>query len=211
MALLPPTVGERLAKCGTTVVVWGVVPGANVELRIDGATQNRVVNDSWTEFTVASLNANQQVTARQTLAPDPTSADSPAVVVGDVQLPPPSPRLAPTIFRCAGCIYADGMVPGSPVTLLQTNIDNQVTIGTAVADGDGAACLGPKTDIAMMPVFGTVITCGSASGMSAPTGVIDPPAALPAPHLQGPVFGCQTFVNMDGLTQRATVEVFASG
>ena len=97
MALLPPTVGERLAKCGTTVVVWGVVPGANVELRIDGATQNRVVNDSWTEFTVASLNANQQVTARQTLAPDPTSADSPAVVVGDVQLPPPSPRLAPTI------------------------------------------------------------------------------------------------------------------
>src|SRR5215831_1678325 len=125
MALLPPTVGERLARCGTRVLVWGVVPGATVDLRIDGATvQTQVVNDSWFVFTLASgLNANQRVTARQTLAPDPASSDSPEVVASDVQLPPAPPRLAPTIFGCANCVYVDGVAPGATIRLLTGDVD----------------------------------------------------------------------------------------
>jgi hypothetical protein len=30
MALVPPTVGDRLVRCGTSVVVWGIVARATV-------------------------------------------------------------------------------------------------------------------------------------------------------------------------------------
>ncbi len=212
MALLPPTVGERLARCGTSVLVWGIVPGASVDLRIDGATvQNQTVNDSWFVFTLASgLNANQRVTARQTLAPDPSSSDSPEVVAGDVQLPPPPPRLAPTIFRCANCVYVDGVAPGATVRLLTGDVDGTRTLGTAVADGEGSACFSPA-DLPGSSVFGDDTVCGSSSGFSPPTSLVSPPAALPAPQVHAPIFACQTFVDMDGLTQGATVEVFDNG
>ncbi|TDN67061.1 hypothetical protein [Paraburkholderia sp. BL10I2N1] len=212
MALLPPTVGERLARCGTSVAVWGIVPGASVELRVDGTTvQTQTVNDSWIVFTLASeLAANQSVSARQTLAPDPTSNDSPAVVVGDVQIPPPPPRLTPDIFSCANCVYVDGLAPGATVTLLTGGVDGTRTLGSAVADGDGTACFSPS-DLSADQVFGTATVCASTSVFSPPSNVIAAPASLPAPNLSAPIFGCQTFVDMDGLTQGATVEVFDSG
>ncbi len=212
MALLPPTVGERLARCGTSVVVWGIVPGASVELRVDGTTvQTQTVNDSWTIFTLTSaLGANQRVSARQTLAPDPPSSDSPAVVVSDVQLPPPPPRFAPTLFSCANCVYADGLAPGATVTLLVGDIDGMSVLGSAVADGGGTACFSPS-DLPGASVFGTTTVCGSTSAFSPPSNLIAAPASLPAPNLLAPIFGCQTFVDMDGLTQGATVEVFDNG
>jgi hypothetical protein len=118
---LPPTVGERLVKCETSVDVWGILNGADVDLLINGntvQTQNNV--KSWgTSFTLGvSLTPGQAVTARQSLGGQP-SAESPVVVVGDVDLPPPPPRLAPSIYRCSNCVFADGMAPGSTITVFQ--------------------------------------------------------------------------------------------
>jgi hypothetical protein len=211
MALLPPTVGERLVRCGTSVVVWGIVPGATVDLRVNGATvQSRAISDSWAVFTLASeLSANQRVTARQTLSLDATTSDSPAVIVGDVQLPPPPPRLAPTVYRCANCIYADGMAPGATVTLLEGDVEGTRTLATAVADGEGAACFG-ASDLGAGQVFAVTTVCASTSASSPPTSVVASPASLPAPNLHGPIFGCQTFVDMDGLTPSTTAATRSS-
>ena len=94
MAPLPPTVGERLVKCETLVEVWGILSSANVDLLINGnpvQTQNNLM--SWgTTFTLgAPLTPGQAVTARQSLG-GPPSSESPAVIVGDVDLPPQPPR-----------------------------------------------------------------------------------------------------------------------
>jgi hypothetical protein len=207
MALLPPTIGERIAKCGTQIEVWGIVPGANVDLRVNGAsvlTQN--VAGSYAVFAVAALNANDQVTALQTFGAE-TSGESPAVVVGDVQLPPPPPHVAPSVYGCLQCFYADGMAPGSTFTLLRADVDGSAPLGTATAGRDGAVCFGPSSSLQPGPVFAQVATCAQLSTFSPQVTVELSPASLPAPGIRSPIFSCQNVITMDGLTQGASVLV----
>jgi hypothetical protein len=216
VAPLPPTVGERLVKCETQVDVWGILNGANVDLLIDGnpvQTQNNVA--SWgTSFTLgAPLTPGQAVTARQSLG-GPPSSESPAVIVGDVDLPPPPPRLAPSIYRCSNCVYADGMAPGSTITVFQSgNVEagGATQVAQVNAGRDGAVCFGTGGGFATsQPVFATATTCGVLSAPSPNSALVDIPGPLPATHIHYPIYACQTAIDMDGLTQGASIEVFAS-
>jgi hypothetical protein len=196
--------------------VWGILNGANVDLLIDGSlvqTQNNVT--SWgTSFALgAQLTPRQAVTARQSLGGSPSS-ESPAVVVGDVDLPPPPARLAPSVFRCSNCIYADGMAPGSTITIFQGG-DREgggaTQIAQAIADRDGAACFGTGGGFPNnQPIFATATTCGITSDRSPNSALADIPGPLPATNIHSPIYACQTAIDMDGLTQGASIEVFAS-
>ncbi len=214
MPPLPPTVGERLVKCETQVEVWGIVTGANVDLLIDGVavlTQNNVTGWGTTFTLAAPLVVGNRVTSRQTVSGTPSS-ESPEVVVGDVDLPPPPPRLAPSIYRCANCVYADGMAPGSTLTIFQgQDIDTgghqiaQTTVGR-----DGTTCFSPGSGFAdNTPIFGVATTCGINSVASPDSGLVDISGPLPAPSIHSPIYGCQTAILMEGLTQGASIEVFA--
>jgi dienelactone hydrolase len=209
MALLPPTVGERLARCGTEVEVWGLVAGATIDLFVDAAQHTMTSSGSWAVFSVPGLNANQRVRARQTLGSE-VSQDSPEVIVGEVALPPSPARLSPAIYRCAHCVYADGVAPGSTVTLLQSDKprETRTIVATAKANRGGAACFGVSFGDGGF-VYAQTTTCGQEGPLSAPSALVDAPTRLPAPTIPSPVFACQTGMAMNGLTHGAVVEVFS--
>jgi len=213
MTLCPPTIGERLAKCGRLVAVWGIVPGADVELKINGSTvDTRNISGSSTTFELTSdLNVGDVVTARQTMGSE-ESLDSPGVEVGDVELPPPPPRLRPSIYRCTHRIYADGMAPGSTVRLTQMDpIEPESTqIAEGIVNRHGFACLEPRV-IRSDPIFGHVSTCGTDSASSSGSNVVAAPAHLPAPIVHEPLFGCQNGMDMSGLTEGARIDILSNG
>jgi len=180
MPLLPPTVGERLARCEQAVEAWGIVPGATVVLLIDGAVAaSETSPGSYHVFNLgAGLNAGQSVKVRQTVATE-TSPDSPPVVVGDVEFPIPPPHLAPALLRCAHCLYADGMAPGSKVTMFTANEQRgRRPLGSGSVNRFGYACFDPGF-IDDGPVFGIATTCGTDSAASPRSFLVPPPAHFP--------------------------------
>jgi hypothetical protein len=216
MAPLPPTVGERLVKCEMSVDVWGILNGADVDLLINGAPVQTLNNvQSWgTSFALGTpLTSGQAVTARQSLG-GPPSSESPAVLVGDVDLPPTPARLAPSICRCSSCVYADGVAPGSTITVFQGGSQEgggATQIVQVIAGRDGTACFGTGGGFAnAKPIFATATTCGVSSAPSPTSALVDIPGPLPATNIHSPIYSCQTAIDMDGLTQGASIEVFAN-
>jgi hypothetical protein len=203
MGLLPPTVGERLAKCGTQVSVWGITPGADVTLDVGGGQQTVKVNATATTFTVSGgLAATAKVRALQRVPPD-TSGWGNVVEVEDVLLPPAAPLMEASIARCAACVGAWGAAPGSRIELTQG--------GTLVAagdvGGDGLACMTTQNrPISFMD--SAAITCGVPSSGKGWVKVHDVPDPLPAPTIVPPVFECQNRILVEGLMPGATAEVF---
>ena len=93
MDTLVPTVHERLARCGTSVYVTGLTPGATVALSVGGATINAVAPGAAMNLTVPSLGTAAAVKARQDAGSGFTPW-SPEVIVENAAVPPPAaPRL----------------------------------------------------------------------------------------------------------------------
>jgi hypothetical protein len=201
---LPPTVGERLAKCGTHVDVWGVVPGAKVTLDVAGVQKTQPAGGTSMTFTIPGLNAGDKVRARQQVGSD-TSEWSNRVITDDVKLPPNPPLTEATISSCAQCISAWGAAPGSRI---------EITLGgQKVAEGEtsrtGLACMEAKHKPSSSMQSKT-ITCGTPSPSVGNIGVYSSPSPLPAPIIVDPVFECQTQVRFEGLVPGATVEIFVT-
>ncbi len=201
---LPPTVGERLARCGTHVEVWGIVPGADVTLDIEGAQQTQTVSGTGTTFTVSPLPANARIRARQRVGADDSNWGN-VVTVDDVLLPPAPPNTEHAIARCAGCIGAWGGVPGSRVEIREGGSP----IATGEANRMGWACMATTSKPAT-PMDAVAIVCGAPSSPQGIISIFDPPAPLPPPIIVEPVFECQTRVAMTGLVPGATVEVLVT-
>ena len=200
---LPPTVGERLARCGTHVEVWGIVPGADVTLEVAGAQQTLTVNSTAMTFTVGSLATNAGVRARQRVAAD-ISDWSNVVLVEDVQLPPSAPVTERTISGCAHCISAWGAAPGSRI---------EITHGSLImAEGEisrsGVACMEMKFKPADLRWRSATITCGVPSPGKGNIGIYSSPSPLPPPVIVEPVFECQSKIGFQNLVPGATVEIF---
>lgn len=201
---LPPTVGERLARCGTHVEVWGIVPGADATLDVAGAQQTQTVSGTGTTFTVSSLPANAHIRARQRVGADESNWGN-VVTVDDALLPPAPPNTEHVIARCAGCIGAWGGVPGSRVEIREGSL----LIATGEVSRTGWACMEPTSQPAT-PMDAVAIVCGAPSPPQGAISRFDPPAPLPPPIIGEPVFECQTQVSMTGLVPGATVEVLVT-
>lgn len=212
MPLLPPTVGERLARCGTRVWVFGVTPGSDVDLRRirpGGETDVETITAEGTRALFEldrPLEANERISARQRVASDGSEWGN-SVEVEDVMLPPAPPRTEPSIQRCGRCTLADGAPPGSTVELMQGGS----VIGRGEINRHGWTCL----RVEEMPrstsdLRARAVTCDQDSP---PTGTIgvDDRSYLPPPVVVEPVFGCQTKIKVNGLVPGVTVELFANG
>ena len=195
---LPPTVGERLARCGTHVDVWGIIPGADVTLEFNGGQQTLMVNATANTFTVPGLATGAKVRARQKSGAD-LSDWSNRVIVEDVQLPPAPPNTEATIAQCALCLAAWGVAPGSHV---------QIKKGSLItAEGDanrnGLACM-TMTQSPGLSYDSVTITCGVA-GPQGHLGIYQATEPLPPPVIVEPVFECQNKIGLEGLVPGATV------
>src|SRR3954453_5689257 len=157
--LLPPTVGERLAQCGTRIELWGVMPGADVTLEVNGVSQPVNVNAPEHVFAVPPLAPNAKVRARQQRGGDGSDFGNVANAE-PASLPPAPPHAEGTAPRCVQSLFVWGVAPGSTIDVLQ---GVNVVAGSSTAGREGAACVTitqPPTDAWDVQVT----TCGQTSG-----------------------------------------------
>jgi len=123
----PPTLGKPIYACSTAITVTNFLPGAKIEVFIDGVpTPNpsfigTFPNPGQTHDTGQPFTAGQVVHVKQTLG-SATSADSNHVTVTshteDFPAGLPKPRLfAHPLFQCGHAVLVEDVVPGSTVTV----------------------------------------------------------------------------------------------
>ena len=190
MPLLPPTVHGRLARCGTRVLVTGLVAGADVTLTVDGTDHNFVATGPQKSVVVPSLVGTTSVHVQQDDGSGPTGL-SPAVVVEEVGLPPLArPQLPSQVGFCSQCVHVWGLVPGCEVLIVQEGN----VVGDALANRHGNACV--KVDLEMRDETGILnarmVVCGQ-DGPLAATSIV-PDSVTPKPVVNGTLYGCQRVV-----------------
>lgn len=200
---LPPTVGERLAACGTQVEVWGIAPGARVDLDVGGTFVSATVNDTAHRFALPALTAGVRITARQEILGN-SSGFGNVVVVEDVQLPPAPPVTDPQIATCARCIQAWGVAPGSEVRVFVSHLE----VAKGLANGQGFACMDVNQRLPQ-GLLAQARTCGQASP-NRPLDIYDRVDPIPPPGLVDPVFECQSAVLFEQLVPGAVYEIFVT-
>ena len=204
MVQLTPTVHERLARCGTSVAVTGLVAGADVQVDAGGTLHAFSATAGSESLDVAPLSPGDVVRARQ----DDGSGLTPwsvGVVVEDAAVPPAAGPLLPSqVGGCSQCVRVEGMVPGCQVELRQGGS----VVGAGTAGRQGAACVGVKlqalkddTEVltARMRVCGSVSPDTSTPLFAERT--LDPPV------VGAPIFGCQRVVPLAGLTRGARTRI----
>ncbi len=190
MPILPPTVHERLARCGTQVVVSGLISGADVTVTVDGTPHAFVASGPSRSVAVTSLSGGASVHAEQDDGSGP-SGPSPEVVVEDVSLPPEAgPHLPSQVGWCSQCVHVGGLVPGCDVQLLQDG----VVVGHGIAGRGGGACVG--VDLRGQEEVGQLdarmIVCGQDGPLTSTPIVVE--SVLPKPVVGSPLYGCQSVV-----------------
>jgi hypothetical protein len=201
---LPPTVGERLVKCGTSVDVWGIYPGSDVILEVNGTPQTQMVSSTATTITVSPLPVPASVRAQQRVGLD-TSDWSNVIPVEDVLLPPSPPSTERTIPSCAGCLAAWGSAPGSRIEITSSG----TLVAEGVIDRNGLACMGMKVRPPAL-MESAAVTCGTPSPTKGTISIYDAPPVLPPPVLVDPIFECQSRILLDEIVPGATIEVFVT-
>ncbi len=199
MPILPPTVLERLARCGNRIYVNGLVSGADVVVTVGGVEHSFVAAGSSHVLNVPPLNPLDAAHARQDDGSG-FSNESAGVVVEDAESPPAVPPLLPgQVGYCSHCVHVSGLVPGCEVELLQGG----ATVGAAAANRHGYACVPVKLERRGQDdggvLHGKMIVCGADSPLAATPLVADPPLAKPA--VGSPVYGCQRVIPLSELNQ----------
>jgi hypothetical protein len=202
--LLPPTVGERLAQCGTQVEVWGVMPGADVTLEVNGVPQTVTVTATGHVFVLPPLAPNAKVRARQQRGADGSDFGNTANAE-PVSLPPAPPHVEGTVPRCVQSLYVWGVAPGSKIDVRQ---GVNVAVGSSTAGREGFACVA----ITQPPSHAydvQVTTCGQTSGQ-VHVKIDQPLSEVPKPKIVDPLFECQSVVGFQQLVPGALYEIFVT-
>ena len=190
---LPPTVHERLARCGERVFVDGSAAGATVELHVDGAVFTATGSGGGKTFTVPPLTAGAVVRARQDVGAGFTPF-SPSVVVEAAFVPPEAaPSLPEEVSACSQCVFVTHATPGARLELHVAN----TLVGEGIANRHGEACV----DVDLRDLKGEAgailrarqVVCDAPGPNTARTLVALPPT-LPRPVIGDPIFGCQSRV-----------------
>ena len=189
---LPPTVHERLARCGERVFVDGSAAGATVELHVDGAVFTATGSGGGQTFSVPPLTAGTVVRARQDVGAGFTPF-SPSVVVEAVFVPPEAaPSLPEEVSACSQCVFVTHATPGAG---LEIHVANTL-VGEGIANRHGEACVGvdlrDRKGEAGAILRARQVVCGAPGPTTARTLVALP--ALPRPFIGDPIFGCQSRV-----------------
>ncbi len=196
---LPPTVHERLARCGTRVFIDGVVPGATVELHVDAIVQTATVAGASRNFNVQPLTAGAVVRARQDVGAGFTPFSPPVTVENAFVPPEAAPSLPERIGVCSQCVLVTHATPGAG---LDVRLDGDVLVGAGVADRHGDACV--SIDLRRLEgerianLTARQVVCDAVGPwaerelmrLSGPAG----------PVFSGPIFGCQSWIPISRAT-----------
>ncbi len=203
----PPTVVPPLCAGSTTVLITGLLPGAQVRILQNGADLGTgEVPDSTFAFEVPALAGGSIVTARQELC-NIWSGPSNAVKVDPKPATMPKPIVPPPLYDCASVVRVTNIHPGCGVyvysTLLGAPIGWQQVTTT-------------QADISVSPqlitgdhVYAVVQGCGLISAKS----VAVPVQALPKPGLPQvltPVDECMRSVTVANVIPGARVDVYVN-
>ena len=196
MPPLTPTVHERIARCGTSVSLTGLITGATVEVEADGTLHTFVAGGGGHGLTVPSLGVPGVVRARQDDGSGFTPW-SPEVEIEDALSPPTAGPLLPSqVGDCSQHVRVDGVVPGCQVELFQDG----TPVGTGPANRHGWACVDVKLrgrDDKKGVLTARMLVCGAAGPEAATLIVTD--SSLGAPVVGEPLFGCQSVVPLSEL------------
>ena len=210
MNLLPPRIIGPVSECSDVIWVQGQMPGALVEIEDD--TGAVVASDvvSSADATVAvtgSLSPGRQLSARQELGAD-SSDWSPETVEVLSRPDPLGPGIfSQPVFRCARCLWIDGLLPGARVQISQA--------GTVLGTGSsvkGYARVSLSQALTADPVLLEQEACG-APGEPRETFPIEPPASerrdnrLPPPKVESPLQECRTRLTISEVFPGARVEL----
>jgi hypothetical protein len=189
---LPPTVYERLARCGERVYVGRLVQGATVELHVDNTVFTTTATSGNYTFSVPPLAAGVEVRARQDAGSGFTPF-SPSIFVEQALVPPEAgPGLPELIGTCSQCVLVDHATPGAT---LELRVGGDV-VGTGIADRHGASCV--SVDLRKLDgrreanLLARQIVCGADGPDTVRTLTLLP--SLSKPAVGDPVFGCQRTV-----------------
>jgi hypothetical protein len=190
---LPPTVHERLARCGEQVFVDGIVAGSTVELTIDAVTLTATVHSASHTFGVPPLTGGAVVRARQDTGAG-FSVFSPPVVVENAFVPPESaPTLPDVVGDCSQCVQVTHATPGAQ---LELRIGGHL-VGGGTADRHGNACAGVDLRDRQgsgSTLMGRQVLCGEPGPEAGKQ--LTSLLGMPEPFIGAPLFGCQSVVSV---------------
>lgn len=206
----PPRIAEPLYACTRAVRVLSVIPGASVDLEVNGAVAATDVSDgeSYVSFELGfDLAAGDTLRARQTM--DGTTSDwSQTVTVETYTGSIPAPVIDPLeVTECGRRIGVRSTIPGVLITAFQngasptdmwTDSTKKIAIGPGPQPWDAGDVFTARASL-----------CGNVSPMSAPVTARPAPESLPPAKVdpEQPYHG-QEFVWGDGIAYGGYEQLF---
>lgn len=212
MALTAPSVRGPISECSSRVRVEGQVPGAEIEVIVDGSVRDRITAGSAREVVSlsGSLSAGQEVAARQRVGgttsevtPDPVEVQRKPDPVGPVSFAAP-------VLDCAECVRVAGAVPGADV---------EVSDGGGRLGGGHALFGGSHVGLRPhVPPGDRVTARQTACGEDGAPVEVDPEPVitdaqelgLPTPEVHRPLKACRHVVPVSGVVPGARVTIHRS-
>ncbi|WP_088281858.1 hypothetical protein [Ideonella sp. A 288] len=208
MKLLAPEAVGPLSRCSTKVQIRGNIAGANVIVVVNGVKAATHVSKAADGVYAigATLNANDVVTARQSMGSD-TSGDSLPITVQDAPVQMSAVTLQSKLYGCARRLWATGGAPGA---VLQGKIGNQVVGSAEVVSGVAAFTYDPTLQVgAGMSLKQT--SCNNSTQSQTTPKAVAQPSPLPTPVIEGPLIECQTTLTVSKVLDGAFVEFYRNG
>jgi hypothetical protein len=214
--LLPPTIRGPLTVLSTRVRVDGPLPGATVDLLVNGSVfQSKTASSTITIFFLDTnrLPARAEVTARWSVGGD-TSDPSLCFpeVVRDVPRNLDPLRFVSHVYTCASWLAVDGAFPGAQIRIQR----GATIVGQAGAEGDGPQWINITDTTGAIQVDDQLIAVQSLdppgtvpNSPPAPSVPADPPPfreqTMPTPAVVTPVSECARSFVVTGLIQGGNV------
>src|SRR5882724_6722268 len=212
----PPTLGQPIYACSGAITVQNFIPGAKIEVFIDGAAAPNpsfigiLPTPGQTHDTGQNFTVGQVVYVTQTIGAA-TSAHSNSVTVTshteDFPAGLPKPRLfAHPLYQCGHAVLVEDVVPGSSVTVQSEDDAGGGTFKPAVNVGGFQAStewglnwsgVSPEFTLAAR-VSASAKLCSDTSPRSDFEITVPPPAPVPPGTVEKPIINGQSLVTIWG-------------
>jgi hypothetical protein len=201
-----PELAYPLFACQPTCIVFGCVPGCDVELFVDGVPVGSSCSDSTgMAFEVAGgLVPGTTITARQGLRSGRIWSEMSAGVVVQPAANIPKPAICPPLYAGDTAVMVGMTVAGEVVTIAADG----AKIGMGGSGGGGVILNVDPPLVAGQKVFATVELC-AVKKRSRPVLVRSAPESVQAPKVVEPLIACCPYVEVSDCIPGAEVRVFA--
>jgi outer membrane protein assembly factor BamB len=203
-----PILPGPLKQCDPAVLVTGVFEGATVTItRSAGATESACFDATGLWFILNTpLTLNEMVTAQQDFPRcEVFGTPTAPIKVGDIR-PIPPPLVVPPLCANQTSVTISNYKPGALIEIFQTG----TSLGRGQAPDQTSFDFPVPALIGGDVVTATQTLCGIASVPSNAVPVDKAPAAMPTPHISGPLFECASIVRVQNLHVGARVYVFST-